>query len=91
MKQIFLDTNILIDYIDNRAGADDAEQIFACGFHRPAASVPDAAGRMSLLPVTFTLGKLEYYRQEEVRADDSVADFGWCPGRHQLDDAQGFI
>jgi len=32
MKRLFLDTNILIDYIDNRAGADDAEQIFACGF-----------------------------------------------------------
>ncbi len=32
MKRIFLDTNILIDYIDNRSGADDAEQIFACGF-----------------------------------------------------------
>ena len=32
MKRIFLDTNILIDYIDNRAGADDEEQIFACGF-----------------------------------------------------------
>ena len=32
MKRIFLDTNILIDYIDNWAGADDAEQIFACGF-----------------------------------------------------------
>lgn len=32
MKRIFLDTNILIDYIDNRAGADDAEQLFACGF-----------------------------------------------------------
>ncbi|MCR4995085.1 MAG: PIN domain-containing protein [Bacteroidales bacterium] len=32
MKRFFLDTNILIDYIDNRAGADDAEQIFACGF-----------------------------------------------------------
>ena len=32
MKRIFLDTNILIDYIDNRAGADDAEQIFGCGF-----------------------------------------------------------
>ena len=30
--RLFLDTNILIDYIDNRAGADDAEQIFACGF-----------------------------------------------------------
>ena len=27
MKRIFLDTNILIDYIDNRAGADNAEQI----------------------------------------------------------------
>ena len=32
MKRIFLDTNILIDYIANRAGADDAEQVFACGF-----------------------------------------------------------
>ena len=32
MKRLFLDTNILIDYIDNRAGADDAELIFACGF-----------------------------------------------------------
>ena len=32
MKRIFLDTNILIDYIDNRQGADEAEQIFACGF-----------------------------------------------------------
>ena len=32
MTRIFLDTNILIDYLDNRAGADDAEQIFACGF-----------------------------------------------------------
>lgn len=32
MKRIFLDTNILIDYIDNRAGAEAAEQIFAIGF-----------------------------------------------------------
>lgn len=32
MKRIFLDTNILIDYIDNRKDADAAEQIFACGF-----------------------------------------------------------
>lgn len=36
MKRIFLDTNILVDYIDNRAGADDAEQIFACGFSSEA-------------------------------------------------------
>lgn len=27
MKRVFLDTNILIDYIDNRVGADDAEQM----------------------------------------------------------------
>ena len=32
MKRIFLDTNVLIDYIDNRQGADEAELIFACGF-----------------------------------------------------------
>ena len=32
MKRIFLDANILIDYIDNRTGADYAEQLFACGF-----------------------------------------------------------
>lgn len=32
MRRIFLDTNILIDYIDNREGADAAEQIFALGF-----------------------------------------------------------
>lgn len=32
MKRIFLDTNILINYIDNREGADAAEQIFALGF-----------------------------------------------------------
>ena len=36
MKRIFLDTNILIDYIDNRTGADDAEQILACGFSAEA-------------------------------------------------------
>ena len=28
MKRIFLDTNVLIDYIDNRQGADEAELIF---------------------------------------------------------------
>lgn len=32
MKRVFLDTNILIDYINNRQGADEAEQIFASGF-----------------------------------------------------------
>ena len=36
MKRIFLDTNILIDYIDNRMGADAAEQLFACGFSSEA-------------------------------------------------------
>lgn len=38
MKRIFLDTNILIDYIDNREGADAAEQIFALGFSGEAVS-----------------------------------------------------
>ncbi len=32
MKRIFIDTNILIDFIDNREGADNAETIFACGY-----------------------------------------------------------
>ncbi len=27
MKRIFIDTNILIDFIDNREGADNAETI----------------------------------------------------------------
>ncbi|MBQ4277080.1 MAG: PIN domain-containing protein [Bacteroidaceae bacterium] len=36
MKRVFLDTNIFIDYINNRNGADDAEQIFACGFANDA-------------------------------------------------------
>lgn len=32
MKRIFLDTNVLIDYYDNRSGADAAESIFAAGY-----------------------------------------------------------
>ena len=38
MKRVFLDTNILIDYIDNRPGANDAEQIFAAKAKVPSLS-----------------------------------------------------
>ena len=50
MKRIFLDTNILIDYIDNRAGADDAEQIFACGF----------SGEVMLFASSLTFANMAY-------------------------------
>ncbi len=50
MKRLFLDTNILIDYIDNRAGADDAEQIFACGF----------SGEAQLYALSLTFANMAY-------------------------------
>ena len=50
MKRIFLDTNILIDYIDNREGADDAEMIFACGF----------SGEMLLFASSLTFANMAY-------------------------------
>ena len=50
MKRIFLDTNILIDYIDDRAGADDAEQIFACGF----------SGELQLFASSLTFANMAY-------------------------------
>lgn len=50
MTRIFLDTNILIDYLDNRAGADDAEQIFACGF----------SGEVSLCASSLTFANVAY-------------------------------
>ena len=33
MKRVFLDTNILIDYIQNREGGDDAKQLLMRGFN----------------------------------------------------------
>ena len=50
MKRLFLDTNILIDYIDNRAGADDAEQIFAYGF----------SGEVQLYASSLTFANMAY-------------------------------
>lgn len=50
MKKIFLDTNIFIDYLDNRAGADDAEQIFACGF----------SGEVQLFASSLTFANMAY-------------------------------
>ncbi len=62
MKRIFLDTNILIDYIDNRAGADDAEQIFACGF----------SGEVLLFASSLTFANMAYIikgRSQEEKYD----------------------
>ena len=69
MKRIFLDTNILIDYIDNRAGADDAEQIFACGF----------SGEALLFPSSLTFANMAYIikgrtQQEKYDALNQMAD-----------------
>ncbi len=50
MKRIFLDTNVLIDYIDNREGADDAESIFACGF----------SGEANLFASSLTFANMAY-------------------------------
>lgn len=50
MKRVFLDTNILIDYIDNRTGADNAELIFACGF----------SGEIKLFASSLTFANMAY-------------------------------
>ncbi len=59
MKRIFLDTNILIDYIDNRAGADDAEQIFACGF----------SGEALLFASSLTFANMAYIIKSRTQED----------------------
>ena len=69
MKRIFLDTNILIDYLDNRAGADDAEQIFACGF----------SGEMQLFASSLTFANIAYIikglsQKEKYNALKQMAD-----------------
>ena len=69
MKRIFLDTNILIDYIDNRAGADDAEQIFACGF----------SGELLLFASSLTFANMAYIikvrtQEEKYDALSQMAD-----------------
>ena len=69
MKRIFLDTNLLIDYIDNRAGADDAEQIFACGF----------SGELLLFASSLTFANMAYIikgrtQEEKYDALSQMAD-----------------
>jgi hypothetical protein len=44
MKRVFLDTNILIDYIQARAGGDDAKQLLMRGLARGRA--PGCAERL---------------------------------------------
>ena len=69
MKRIFLDTNILIDYIDNREGADNAEQIFACGF----------SGEILLFVSSLTFANMAYIikgrtQKEKYNALSQMAD-----------------
>ena len=59
MKRIFLDTNILIDYIDNRTGADAAEQIFACGF----------SGEALLFASSLTFANMAYIIKDRTQED----------------------
>ncbi|MBP5369737.1 MAG: PIN domain-containing protein [Bacteroidales bacterium] len=59
MKKIFLDTNILIDYIDNRDGADDAEKIFALGF----------SGEAKLFASSLTFANIAYILRSRPQDD----------------------
>lgn len=59
MRRIFLDTNILIDYINDRAGADDAEQIFACGF----------SGEAQLFASSLTFANMAYIIKDRTQEE----------------------
>lgn len=59
MRRVFLDTNILIDYIDNRAGADAAEQVFACGF----------SGEVQLFASSLTFANMAYIIKGRTREE----------------------
>ena len=50
MRQVFLDTNVLIDFYLNRPGADAAEQVFRCA----------AAGKIVLCASTLTFANFAY-------------------------------
>ena len=72
MKRIFLDTNILIDYIDNRAGADDAEQIFACGF---SGEVLLFASSLTFANMAYTIkGRTQEEKYDALRQMAGVVD-----------------
>ena len=72
MKRIFLDTNILIDYIDNRPGADDAEQIFACGFSGEALLFASA---LTFANIAYIIkGRTQEEKYDALRQMASVVD-----------------
>lgn len=50
MKKVFIDTNIFIDYIDNREGADLAQKIFNIA----------AKGKIILYASTLTFANMAY-------------------------------
>ena len=62
MKRVFLDTNILIDYIQARAGGDDAKQLLMRGLDGEVRLYANIRRDITTMPRRFGSG-------ESVRAD----------------------
>ncbi|MBE6270279.1 MAG: PIN domain-containing protein [Prevotella ruminicola] len=59
MKNVFLDTNILIDYILNRSGGHDAEQLL---MHGKNGDIQLAASLLTFANMAYILkGKVDFY------------------------------
>ncbi len=54
MKKVFIDTNILIDFIENRPGADAAEQVLEKGANK---LLSIAASPLTFANMAYILGK----------------------------------
>ena len=54
MKRVFIDTNILIDFIENRPGADAAEQILEDGANK---QISIFASPLTFANMAYILGK----------------------------------
>ena len=54
MKRVFLDTNILIDFIENRPGADAAEQVLEKGANK---LISICASPLTFANMAYVLGK----------------------------------
>jgi len=66
MKNVFLDTNILIDYVLNRPGGKDAEQLLMHG----------RKGDVSLSASLLTIANMAYILKGKI---DKVTQFQeWC-------------
>lgn len=54
MKRVFIDTNILIDFIENRSGADAAEQVLENGANK---QISIFASPLTFANMAYILGK----------------------------------